>query len=58
MLNKQARKAIEDKAWDDIDEIKEKNKILLSENIQEGMDSKAKLCEKTGEYKTQKMKKE
>jgi len=31
--NKKARKAIEDKAWDEIDIIKEQNKKQLAENI-------------------------
>lgn len=56
--NKGARKGIEDKAWEDIDVIKENNKIVLADNIQDGMDSKAKLTQKTGEYKTKKNEKD
>lgn len=49
--NKIKRKQIEDKAWDDIDQIKEKNKEELASEIKMGMESKAALMTKTGEYK-------
>ena len=39
------------KAWDDIDQIKEKNKEELASEIKMGMESKAALMTKTGEYK-------
>jgi hypothetical protein len=58
LINKHARKTIEDRAWEDIDEIREKNKILLADNIMEGMESKDKLTTKTGEYKSLKQEKE
>lgn len=53
-VNKIQRKKIEDIAWDQIDEIKEKNKYDLAVNIQEGMESKSILTTKTGIYKTSK----
>lgn len=52
------RKKIEDKAWDDIDQIKEKNKEELAVEIKFGMESKAALMTKTGEYKNKKQEKE
>lgn len=56
--NKLQRKQIEDKSWDDIDQIKETNKELLSVEIKLGMESKAALVTKTGEWKTKKQEKE
>ena len=57
-VNKIQRKKIEDIAWDQIDEIKEKNKYDLAVNIQEGMESKSILTTKTGIYKTSKSQKD
>jgi cilia- and flagella-associated protein 57 len=56
--NKKQRKEIEDKAWDEINVIKEKNKAELTEIIDAGMDSKAKLTEVQGKFKTSNSSKE
>ena len=56
--NKMQRKKIEDKAWDDIDQIKERNKDELAVEIKMGMESKAALMTKTGEYKNKLQEKE
>jgi chromosome segregation ATPase len=50
--NKQERQKIEDKAWDEINIIKEKNKEDLREIINAGMESKTKLTEVQGQFKT------
>jgi len=56
--NKSQRKEIEDKAWDDIDEIKDTNKEELVNIIAQGMDSKTRLTTIQGEFKKQKSEKE
>ena len=56
--NKKQRKEIEDKAWDEINVIKEKNKAELTEIIDAGMDSKSKLTEVQGKFKTSNSSKE
>lgn len=50
--NRDQRKTIEDDAWEQINVIKEKNKDELNETIKAGMESKAKLTEVQGNYKT------
>jgi chromosome segregation ATPase len=56
--NKSQRKEIEDKAWDQIDEIKDTNKEELVNIIAQGMDSKTRLTTIQGEFKKQKSEKE
>ena len=50
--NRGERKKIEDKAWEEIQIIKEKNKDELNDIIRLGMESKTKLTEVQGNYKT------
>lgn len=56
--NKDERKKIEDVAWENIDVIKDKNKEELALIIDAGINSKAKLIEVQGNFKTQKNAKE
>ena len=56
--HKDERENIENKAWDDIDQRKEKNKEALAKIIDTGMQSKANLTLITNEYKEAKSKKE
>jgi chromosome segregation ATPase len=56
--NKSQRKEIEDKAWDQIDVIKDTNKEELVNIIAQGMDSKTRLTTIQGEFKKQKSEKE
>ena len=56
--HKEERENIENKAWDDIDQRKEKNKEALAKIIDTGMQSKANLTLITNEYKEAKSKKE
>lgn len=49
---------IEDRAWEDIDKIKERNKDELAVIIDLGMNSKGRLTEVTGTYRTKKTQKE
>lgn len=49
--NKNARKNIEDDAWERIDVIKDKNKEELAYVIEQGLKSKGELTKVTGMYK-------
>ena len=56
--HKEMREKIENDAWDEIDQIKEKNKEELAKIIEQGMNSKASLTLITNEYKESKSKKD
>ena len=56
--HKDQREKIENDAWDEIDQIKERNKEELAKIIEQGMNSKASLTLITNEYKESKSKKE
>ena len=50
--NVDERKQIEEDAWIEIDELKDRNKVELGDIIEQGMKSKADLQKETGKYKT------
>lgn len=50
--NKLERQEIEQKAWEEIDKVKDENKERLTAEIQRGMQNKGKLTEVTGKHKT------
>lgn len=56
--HKEMREKIENDAWDEIDQIKERNKEELAKIIEQGMNSKASLTLITNEYKESKSKKD
>ena len=52
------REKIENDAWEEIDRIKEKNKVELAKEIEKGMESKTSLTFITNEFKEQRSKKD